>query len=605
LFSFAVQFFSTLSQQNVVAWPSYAVWYSWWRSDAILAYLATLFEYFNQRAQQWSAHSSAFMQELVHIKRARLTDFQRIQLNGLADSTVPLCQLELVDHVDVAAASSYTLPTRTNVASSSSSAADAASTIPSVSAHILEVDFAHHDISFGRGGTQEELLLGMSPETHILPFLLESVQPNESVSVRGAQRLGTYDGYGCDVKYSGPFKLHEAENPTLSSQRSIVAMDASNMWSLLGELSDEEFDTPRTVLRLLHAQCDEEVLRRDLTKAFVAFDASSVTAESAKIKPEVHIRRATAADYSVVGDLTLAAYSSFLHGPDDPYAQSLLDAGKRDREAELWVAELKQSNENTASRGDGPVAIAAEVVGAVTICPPGSPWRELARDGQSEFRMLVVTPRAQGCGVGNALVQFCLNRAREEGSNAVVISTRPTMQSAHRLYIRAGFSRAADMDWSPRPGVDLLCFKADLTALHTLLSPSPTPSPNVLVTDPRVIWTGAWGCNSFGGNVHVKLLLQWIAASMARVSLIRFQTVQQHNDTLAQLRTHLLSARMDTDSLRQNPISIGHVWRCILKWSERMRGLPLPPQHIPTSRQTPVNVVALGNELIDSIFNSV
>ena len=41
----------------------------------------------------------------------------------------------------------------------------------------LEVDFANKDISFGRGGTQEELMFGMSPEMDVIVLLLrESMQ---------------------------------------------------------------------------------------------------------------------------------------------------------------------------------------------------------------------------------------------------------------------------------------------------------------------------------------------------------------------------------------------------------------------------------------------
>mgnify|MGYP001137640499 FL=1 len=41
----------------------------------------------------------------------------------------------------------------------------------------IEVDFANKDISYGRGGTQEELMFGMSPEMDVIVLLLrESLQ---------------------------------------------------------------------------------------------------------------------------------------------------------------------------------------------------------------------------------------------------------------------------------------------------------------------------------------------------------------------------------------------------------------------------------------------
>ena len=59
----------------------------------------------------------------------------------------------------------------------------------------------------------------------------------------------------------------------------------------------------------------------------------------------------------------------------------------------------------TVSRG-GRVIIPVEgdeVLGCVTCCPPGSPWRELAGEHEGEFRMLAVAPAARGRGAGAAL----------------------------------------------------------------------------------------------------------------------------------------------------------------------------------------------------------
>ena len=54
--------------------------------------------------------------------------------------------------------------------------------------------------------------------------------------------------------------------------------------------------------------------------------------------------------------------------------------------------------------------------GTVTVCHDGSPWRELGRGDEGEFRMLAVAPQAQGQGVGAALVELCVDRFREVGA---------------------------------------------------------------------------------------------------------------------------------------------------------------------------------------------
>jgi ribosomal protein S18 acetylase RimI-like enzyme len=52
----------------------------------------------------------------------------------------------------------------------------------------------------------------------------------------------------------------------------------------------------------------------------------------------------------------------------------------------------------------------------------------------------------------------CLERSRELGYHAVVLSTLPEMADAHRLYQRMGFRRLPERDWSPAEGVDLVAF---------------------------------------------------------------------------------------------------------------------------------------------------
>jgi ribosomal protein S18 acetylase RimI-like enzyme len=76
--------------------------------------------------------------------------------------------------------------------------------------------------------------------------------------------------------------------------------------------------------------------------------------------------------------------------------------------------------------------------------------------------MLAVDPGARGRGAGHALVQACLDDARRRGRERVVISSRPWMTAAHRVYERLGFVRAPERDWTPVPGVDLVAFVADL-----------------------------------------------------------------------------------------------------------------------------------------------
>lgn len=144
------------------------------------------------------------------------------------------------------------------------------------------------------------------------------------------------------------------------------------------------------------------------------------------------VRRARPEEHAAVGRITVRAYEAdgFLL-LDDPYAHRLADVAQRAAQADVWVAEL-----------DG------DVVGTVTWCPRGSPYRELAvRADQAEFRMLAVEPTVRRRGVARALVDACLARARADGAREMVLSSLPQMLDAHRLYAAYGFARAPELDW--------------------------------------------------------------------------------------------------------------------------------------------------------------
>ena len=161
------------------------------------------------------------------------------------------------------------------------------------------------------------------------------------------------------------------------------------------------------------------------------------------------IRVAVPGEYAEAGRVTAEAYHAddLLRRPDglidDDYEAQLTDASRRAREAELFVA-----------LDDG------RVLGTVTWCPPTSPWRELAtRPDQAEFRMLSVAAAGRRRGVGRALVEECLNRARTEGRREVLLSSLPLMTAAHALYRDFGFVRAPELDHSPKPHVHLWAFR--------------------------------------------------------------------------------------------------------------------------------------------------
>jgi ribosomal protein S18 acetylase RimI-like enzyme len=159
----------------------------------------------------------------------------------------------------------------------------------------------------------------------------------------------------------------------------------------------------------------------------------------------ITVRRAAPHELDAAGQAVYEAYLA--DGTVQPdYCETLLATHDRSRDAEITVA----------------VDAVGRVLGCVTFAVPGSRWAELSAEGEAEFRMLGVHPEAQGRGVGSALVRWCLARTVELGRHRVVLCSGEAMHAAHAVYTRLGFTRRPDLDWSPRPGVNLVGFSIDL-----------------------------------------------------------------------------------------------------------------------------------------------
>lgn len=106
------------------------------------------------------------------------------------------------------------------------------------------------------------------------------------------------------------------------------------------------------------------------------------------------------------------------------------------------------------------------VVGAVLLYPAGAsiqkPGGTSATLTWPEVRLLAVAPSARGRGVGAALMNECIHRARSARARALTLHTTDLMQAAMRLYERLGFERAHDLDLEPAPGIIAKGYRLDL-----------------------------------------------------------------------------------------------------------------------------------------------
>jgi GNAT superfamily N-acetyltransferase len=153
-------------------------------------------------------------------------------------------------------------------------------------------------------------------------------------------------------------------------------------------------------------------------------------------------------DLAEFGRIVLASYTRLDGHPADPgYDAELLDVAGRVERAMVFGAL------------DGAVPL-----GCVTYVPDASnAFAEHLASSEASFRMLGVDVRAQGRGVGAALVLACLDESRRSGRRGVFIHSGSWMHAAHRLYGRLGFRHVPERDWDvTEVGVLLLGFEHDL-----------------------------------------------------------------------------------------------------------------------------------------------
>lgn len=80
-----------------------------------------------------------------------------------------------------------------------------------------------------------------------------------------------------------------------------------------------------------------------------------------------------------------------------------------------------------------------ELVGAVAYVPPHKPRAEFFEPDWAVIRMLVVAPKARGQGIGKALTQECIERAKRDGAKTIALHTSEVMQTALAMYLKMGF----------------------------------------------------------------------------------------------------------------------------------------------------------------------
>ncbi len=128
----------------------------------------------------------------------------------------------------------------------------------------------------------------------------------------------------------------------------------------------------------------------------------------------------------------------------DSYLQDIMDVRGRMAESQLIVAETH-----------------GRVSGAVTLYLNGSTSLSWPRRWAG-IRLLGVHPSFRGRGVGKALMDECVRRARDAGIKTIGLHTTTAMDVARRLYEKMGFVRVPEFDFHPDDDVVVMAYRLDL-----------------------------------------------------------------------------------------------------------------------------------------------
>ncbi len=139
---------------------------------------------------------------------------------------------------------------------------------------------------------------------------------------------------------------------------------------------------------------------------------------------EYQIRDYTVSDERQLNALALAAFEQYAGTYDDwdGFKAKLSQMSTMAESAELMVAEMD-----------------SELVGAVAYIAPHVGKAQFFKPEWAVMRMLVVSTAARGKGIGRALTQQCLERARRDHAGTLALHTASIMQVALAMYLKMGF----------------------------------------------------------------------------------------------------------------------------------------------------------------------
>lgn len=153
------------------------------------------------------------------------------------------------------------------------------------------------------------------------------------------------------------------------------------------------------------------------------------------------IRNAHPSEFEQIGQLMVSVYSS-LEGFPNPdkqpkYYDMLTNIGE--------VTNKPKARLLVAASADNEVAGAVVYFGDMQFY--GSGGTATKEKNAAGFRLLAVDPTFRGQGIGKLLTQGCIDLAKSEQHNQIIIHSTKAMQVAWKMYEKMGFERSEDLDF--------------------------------------------------------------------------------------------------------------------------------------------------------------
>lgn len=157
--------------------------------------------------------------------------------------------------------------------------------------------------------------------------------------------------------------------------------------------------------------------------------------------PQIIIRPALAEEYQSLSKLLVQVYSQLKGFPSQQehpsYYALLTNVGELAQKPSIEIL-VAVSPEN-------------ELIGGVMfigdIKDYSSGGVTLSVQNAAGMRLLAVAPSARGKGIGKALTQACIQRAKDLQQSQIILHSTLTMQIAWDMYQRMGFQRMPEIDF--------------------------------------------------------------------------------------------------------------------------------------------------------------